>query len=77
MWRGIFMADMVLSVRNAWYGTGPALANQYWGQENASFTFFGDGAANQGQVMRVNGRLMEAARDLYYRKQSICDGYIC
>lgn len=31
-------------------GTGLALANQYWGQENASFTFFGDGAANQGQV---------------------------
>ena len=31
-------------------GTGLALANQYRGQSNASFTFFGDGAANQGQV---------------------------
>ena len=31
-------------------GTGLALANQYRGQKNASFTFFGDGAANQGQV---------------------------
>ena len=31
-------------------GTGLALANQYRGESKASFTFFGDGAANQGQV---------------------------
>lgn len=31
-------------------GTGLALANQYRGNENISFVYFGDGAANQGQV---------------------------
>lgn len=31
-------------------GTGLAFANKYRGNENVSMTFFGDGAANQGQV---------------------------
>jgi len=31
-------------------GTGLALANKYRGNDNVSFTYFGDGAANQGQV---------------------------
>jgi pyruvate dehydrogenase E1 component alpha subunit len=31
-------------------GTGLALANNYRGNDNVSFTYFGDGAANQGQV---------------------------
>ena len=31
-------------------GTGLALANKYRGNDNVSFAFFGDGAANQGQV---------------------------
>jgi len=31
-------------------GTGLALANKYRDNGNASFTYFGDGAANQGQV---------------------------
>ncbi|CAN5290507.1 pyruvate dehydrogenase (acetyl-transferring) E1 component subunit alpha [soil metagenome] len=31
-------------------GTGLALANKYKGNGNVSFTYFGDGAANQGQV---------------------------
>lgn len=31
-------------------GTGLAFANRYRGAENVSFTYFGDGAANQGQV---------------------------
>ena len=31
-------------------GTGLALANRYRGNDNVSFTYFGDGAANQGQV---------------------------
>jgi pyruvate dehydrogenase E1 component alpha subunit len=31
-------------------GTGLALANQYKGNGKVSFTYFGDGAANQGQV---------------------------
>lgn len=31
-------------------GTGLAFANRYRGNENVSFTYFGDGASNQGQV---------------------------
>ncbi|MEN6543781.1 pyruvate dehydrogenase (acetyl-transferring) E1 component subunit alpha [Parvibaculum sp.] len=31
-------------------GTGLAFANKYRGNDHVSFTFFGDGAANQGQV---------------------------
>ena len=31
-------------------GTGIALANNYRGSKNVSLTYFGDGAANQGQV---------------------------
>ncbi|MCT8991741.1 pyruvate dehydrogenase (acetyl-transferring) E1 component subunit alpha [Chelativorans sp. SCAU2101] len=31
-------------------GTGLALANRYRGNDNVSLTYFGDGAANQGQV---------------------------
>jgi pyruvate dehydrogenase E1 component alpha subunit len=31
-------------------GTGLAFANSYRGNSNVSFTYFGDGAANQGQV---------------------------
>lgn len=31
-------------------GTGLAFADQYRGSKNVSFTYFGDGAANQGQV---------------------------
>jgi pyruvate dehydrogenase E1 component subunit alpha len=31
-------------------GTGLAFANRYRGNDNICFTFFGDGAANQGQV---------------------------
>ena len=31
-------------------GTGLAFANRYRGNDNVSFTYFGDGASNQGQV---------------------------
>ncbi len=31
-------------------GTGLAFANRYRGNDNVSFTYFGDGATNQGQV---------------------------
>ncbi|WP_026606303.1 pyruvate dehydrogenase (acetyl-transferring) E1 component subunit alpha [Methylocapsa acidiphila] len=31
-------------------GTGLAFADRYLGNDNVSFTYFGDGAANQGQV---------------------------
>jgi len=31
-------------------GTGLAFANKYRGKDNVSITYFGDGAANQGQV---------------------------
>ncbi len=32
------------------FGTGLAFANRYRGNDSVSFTYFGDGAANQGQV---------------------------
>jgi pyruvate dehydrogenase E1 component alpha subunit len=31
-------------------GAGLAYSNKYWGRDNVTFTYFGDGAANQGQV---------------------------
>ncbi len=34
-------------------GTGLALANKYKGTDRVSFTFFGDGASNQGQVFEA------------------------
>lgn len=34
-------------------GAGLAFANQYRGNDNVSFTYFGDGAANQGQVFEA------------------------
>src|SRR6516164_1833190 len=43
----------MFSVANGFYGglgTGLAFANRYRGTDNVSLTYFGDGAANQGQV---------------------------
>ena len=34
-------------------GTGLGFANKYRGNKNVSYTYFGDGAANQGQVYEV------------------------
>jgi pyruvate dehydrogenase E1 component alpha subunit len=34
-------------------GTGLAFANKYRGNDNVAFTYFGDGAANQGQVFEA------------------------
>ncbi len=34
-------------------GAGLALANKYRGNDNVSFTYFGDGASNQGQVFEA------------------------
>jgi hypothetical protein len=50
-------------------GTGLAFANAYRGNKNICLTYFGDGAANQGQVY------VEAAGDLRDRKQSLCHGH--
>jgi len=34
-------------------GSGLAFANKYRGEDNVSYTYFGDGAANQGQVFEA------------------------
>lgn len=44
------MAVMALSARRLPLGTGLAFANKYRGNDRVCLTFFGEGAANQGQV---------------------------
>ena len=58
-------------------GAGLAFADKYLGNDNVTFTYFGDGAANQGQVYETYNmaELWDAAGDLRHREQPVCDGH--
>ena len=59
-------------------GAGVAFANRYRGDGRVSLTFFGDGAANQGQVYESlqHGGALEAAGRLHRREQSLRHGHL-
>jgi pyruvate dehydrogenase E1 component alpha subunit len=59
-------------------GAGLAFADKYLGNGRVTFTYFGDGAANQGQVYETfnMAALVEIARYFRDRKQPIRHGHL-
>ena len=50
-------------------GAGLAFANKYKNNQSVCFTYYGDGAANQGQIYEAfNGFSLETSSCFYYRK---------
>jgi TPP-dependent pyruvate/acetoin dehydrogenase alpha subunit len=57
-------------------GAGLAFADKYLGNDRVTFTYFGDGAANQGQVRDLqHGRALEPAGRLRDREQPVRHGH--
>jgi pyruvate dehydrogenase E1 component alpha subunit len=59
-------------------GTGLAFATSTTATRTSRFTYFGDGAANQGQVYEAyqHGRALEAAGGLRHREQPLRHGHL-
>ena len=59
-------------------GAGLAFANKYRGNTNVSLTYFGDGAANQGQIFEayrfVKQLLVQAHRELHVQHDLVVNG---
>ena len=57
-------------------GTGIAFANKYKSQKSVTFTFFGDGAVNQGQVYEAFNAALWQLPILYIINNNMVWGHL-